>query len=201
MFSALFYSTVDTRSCGSLSLLSRISHIFSVKMDSGRLSWTVFCAPLAVSLSPRTQLVEHLQDLSKLIRYDQSFRDCHSGPSRIWLDTSPAPLQLELAPSVSPSDDCICTGSLMQRFLELTDPYSVKLVILVEDPTRPPFPRSLPDAVGMQYGRSFSLSRWAREYPRSHRVVSSRARAWYTDAGRRKNPFLGSRCSSPELHF
>ena len=26
----------------------------------------------------------------------------------------------------------------MQRFLELTDPYSVQPVILVEDPTRPP---------------------------------------------------------------
>ena len=26
----------------------------------------------------------------------------------------------------------------MQRFLELTDPYSVEPVILVEDPTRPP---------------------------------------------------------------
>ena len=46
----------------------------------------------------------------------------------------------------------------MQLFLELTDPHSVKLVILVEDPTRLHFPRSLPDAVGMQYGRSFSLS-------------------------------------------
>ena len=42
MFSALLYSTVDTRSCVSLSRLSRISHNFHMKMDSRRLFWTLF---------------------------------------------------------------------------------------------------------------------------------------------------------------
>ena len=78
MFSALLYSTVDTRSCVSLSRLSVISQIF-LREDGLRtfILDSILRAPGCV-LSPRTQLVEHLQDLSKLIRYDQSFRDCHS---------------------------------------------------------------------------------------------------------------------------
>ena len=64
------------------------------------------------------------------------FRDCHPVTDLAGHFSSTTSVGTD---SVSPSDDFICTGSLMQRFLELTDPYSVEPLILVEDPTRPPF--------------------------------------------------------------
>ena len=57
VFSAMLGAT-DTRSCVSLRRLSRISYIFYVKMDSGRLSWTLLYvrlvsgSQLSVSVSP-----------------------------------------------------------------------------------------------------------------------------------------------------
>ena len=56
VFSALLSPTVETCSCNSLSCLYRISHISYVKMDIGRLSWTLFSlvsgSHLSVSVSP-----------------------------------------------------------------------------------------------------------------------------------------------------